>query len=397
MATQPDQTIQEFRRPRPHSAGDVCPLCEQSLPNDLSADELETKLRQKEQLATQELEQRLTAQHQKDVAARLEQAKKDAQAEAAKREKAIREEAETQAADALKIEIDDARAAKRKAESEAQAVQSQLKQLKEVHEQQIAAAIQQALAEQRDALEKAKLDAVHKIQAEEFKKNQRLEKQINQLQRQLEQKTAETLGEGAEVDLYEALRENFDGDRIERIKKGQPGADIVHEVRYNGQVCGSIIYDSKNHRAWRDSFVEKLKTDQLAARADHAVLTTSAFPSGAHQIKVRDGVVILNPARVVEVVRIIREHVVQTYRLRLSSDERDEKTAALYEFINSDRCRQLMARYQKIAEDLLDIDVTEKAAHDRVWKKRGQLLRDAQKVHGDYRAEIDQIIDGRHG
>ena len=53
-----------------------------------------------------------------------------------------------------------------------------------------------------------------------------------------------------------------------------------------------------------------------------------------------------------------------------------------------------MARYEKITDDLLDIDASEKTAHDRVWKKRGQLLRDAQKVHSDYRAEIDQIIDG---
>lgn len=394
MASQPDQNVQEFRRLHRHPAGEVCPLCEQPLPHDLSVDELQAKLKQQEQLAARELEQRLNADHAKDVAAKVEQAKKDAQAEAAKREKEVREEAKTLATTALKAEIDKAQEAKKKAEGDIQAAQNQIKQLKESQEQQIATAIQKALTDQREALEKDKTDAIHKVQADEFKKNQRLEKQLNQLKRQLEQKTAEALGEGAEVDLYEALRENFDGDKIDRIKKGQPGADILHEVRYKGQVCGSIIYDSKNHGAWRESFVEKLKTDQLAAQADHAVLTTSAFPSGSHQIKVKDDVIILNPARAVEVVRMIREHIIQTYRLRLSSEERDEKTEALYEFINSDRCRQLMARYEKITDDLLEIDVSEKTTHDRVWKKRGQLLRDAQKVHSDYRAEIDQIIDG---
>lgn len=394
MASQLDQNVQELRRPHPHPAGEVCPLCEQPLPHDLNVDDLQAKLKQKEQHAARELEKRLKAEHVKDVAAQVGQAKKDAQAEAAKREKEIRDEATTQATKALKADVDKAQEAKTKAESEKQAAQAQVKLLKESQAQETATAIQKALADQREALEKDKTNAIHKAQAEEFKKNQRLEKQVNQLKRQLEQKTAEALGEGAEVDLYEALRENFDGDKIDRIKKGQPGADIIHEVRYKGQVCGSIIYDSKNHGVWRESFVEKLKIDQLAAQADHAVLTTSAFPSGAHQITVKDDIIVLNPARAVEVVRMVREHIIQTYRLRLSSEQREEKTEALYEFINSDRCRQLMVRYQKITDDLLEIDVSEKTTHDRIWKKRGQLLRDAQKVHSDYWTEIDQIING---
>ncbi|MDH3281160.1 MAG: DUF2130 domain-containing protein [Gammaproteobacteria bacterium] len=395
MASQPDQNVQAIRRPHPQPGDEVCPLCDQLLPHDLSIEVLQAKLKEKEQHAAQELERRLKAQHAKDVALRVEQAKKDAQVEATKREQEIRQEAKTQATSLLNAEIDKAQEAKSKAESEARAAQNQIKQLEEAQEQQIATEIQKALAQQREALENDKTDAIHKVQSEEFKKNQRLEKQVDQLKRQLDQKTAEARGEGAEVDLYEALRENFDDDRIDRIKKGQPGADILHEVRYNGQVCGFIIYDSKNHGAWRESFVQKLKADQLAAQADHAVLTTSAFPVGASQIKVKGDVILLNPARAVEVVRLIREHIIQTHRLRLSSDEREEKTKALYDFINSDRCRQLMTRYEKITNDLLDIDVTEVKAHNLVWKKRGQLLRDAQKVHSDYRAEIDQIIEGR--
>lgn len=178
------------------------------------------------------------------------------------------------------------------------------------------------------------------------------------------------------------------------MKRGQPGADILHEVRNNGQVCGLIVYDSKNHAGWRESFVSKLKTDQIAANADHAVLTTSAFPAGASQIHVKDDVILLNPARAVEVVRIIREHIIQTHRLRLSGKEKSRKTEALYRFINSDRCHQLLGRYEKISDELLEIDVKEVKAHNLVWKKRGQLLREAQKLHSDYRAEIDRIIEG---
>ena len=52
--------------------------------------------------------------------------------------------------------------------------------------------------------------------------------------RKLEKKTAEELGEGAELDLYEELKALFEGDRIRRVPKGTPGADIVHEIVENG-------------------------------------------------------------------------------------------------------------------------------------------------------------------
>lgn len=293
----------------------------------------------------------------------------------------------------MKADIAKANAEKAKALEEKQAVLEAANKLKSDQEGRINQAVHKAIQEQREVLEKEKTNAVHHIQAQEFEKTQRLQKQVEALKRQLDDKTAGELGEGAEIDLYEALREVFDGDRITRIKKGLPGADILHEVRHNGRVCGSIIYDSKNHGSWRDSFVEKLKSDQLAAKADHAILATTSFPRGTRQLCVREGVIIISAARVVELVRIIREHIIQSHRLRLSTEERERKTEALYEFINSDRCRQLMVRYETIAEELLKVDEKEIKEHRLTWERRGRLIRDAQKAHGDFRTEIDRIIE----
>lgn len=394
MATQPDRKIGTFRQHRTRLEGERCPLCDQLLPHDLSVDELQARLQKQEQEAAKAREKSLRQQFAAELTVKVEQTRKEAQAQAAQRENEIRAEAKSAAANELKNSIAKAEKAKTKAEQEKQAAQVQIKQLKAAQEKQIKLEIGRALTEQREALEADNAQAIQKAQAEEFKKNQRLQKQVDLLKRQLEQKTAETLGEGAEIDLFEALREHFDDDKINRVKKGQPGADIIHEVRHNGQGCGSIIYDSKNHGAWRESFLQKLKTDQIAARADHALLITSAFPAGMHQIHVRNGIILANPARAIEIVRILREHILQTHRLRMSGKEKSLKTEALYKFINSDRCRQLLGRYEFITEELLAIDVKEVNAHNLVWKKRGNLLREAQKLQSDYRSEIDRIIEG---
>ena len=395
MAARPEVNVDAIRAQHARASNERCPLCDQTLPHDLSAAELQAKLREHEQKAAQAQEQRLRAQFTEEFTKKVADTKRQLEAEAAEREKVIRLEVRKQAAAEMKDELSKAKQAALKAQQEKAAAEDRIKRLKEEQEAQIRARMKKALAEQRAALDKERDDAVARAKADEFEKNQKLQRQVELLKRQLEEKTADSLGEGAEVDLYEALRQHFDeeGDKITRIKKGQPGADIRHEVRHNNQLCGVILYDSKNHAKWRNSFVTKLKTDQLAAHADHAVLTTAEFPSGVRQFAVREGIIVLNPARAVEVVRLLREHVIQTHRLRLSAKEKNTKTEALYKFINSDRCRQLLDRSESINEQLLEIDAKEMTAHNLVWKKRGQLLKEAQKTHADYRSAIDRIIE----
>ena len=254
--------------------------------------------------------------------------------------------------------------------------------------------VQKALADQREALDKSKNDAVKQAKAEEFEQKQKLQKKVDELQRQIDQKTSDQLGEGAELELYHELRNAFDDDRIKRIAKGESGADVRHEIVHNGKTVGKILYDSKNHRSWRNSFVEKLKKDQLADQADHSILSTSVFPSGQRQLVIKDGVIVANPARVVELVKLLREHLVLTHRLRLSNEERDDKKTALYDFIVSERYGQLISRSDSLNEDLLELDVSEKKAHDSVWRKRGSLLKQAVKTNADLAREIDRIVTG---
>jgi hypothetical protein len=208
----------------------------------------------------------------------------------------------------------------------------------------------------------------------------------------LEKKSAEELGEGAHIDLLEALKSEFKEDRIERIGRGIAGADIRHTVVHNGKPCGTILYDSKNHGAWRNDFVTKLKSDQMADKADHAVLVTSKFPSGKRHVCVQDEVIVANPAQVVPLVQIVRKHLVQTHALRMSNAERTKKTAELYAFITSQRCANLLAKFESDAAKLLELQVKEKKQHDQNWKQEGLLLCSIQKTHGDLCYAIDSII-----
>jgi hypothetical protein len=327
--------------------------------------------------------------------AQLDQMRRDNEAvidkmnqEAVARETVVRQEAINSAQAAMQEKLATAEQAKIEADKQATAAQQQVLSLQETHEAQLA----QRLQEQREALERAKTEAINVEKSAAFEEKMKLSAKVEDLQRALDKKTAEELGEGAEIDLFELLKREFEGDRIERINRGQPGADILHVVINNGKECGKIIYDSKNHNAWRNDFVTKLAADQMAAKAEHAILSTRKFPTGTRHLHVQDGVILASPSRVVAVVQIVRQHLLQTHMLRLSNEARTQKTAALYSFITSERCNDLFARIDTHTDNLLEIQVKEIKAHEHVWKRQGELLRSVQRVRAELWNEIESII-----
>ena len=267
--------------------------------------------------------------------AEIEQLRKDAAKDAERIQKVAIEAAELRVCDTVEAQK------KLIAEANTKAREAQ-EQVAEVHRD---------LIEQREIMEKSKEAAVNVEKARSFEDKNKLLTQVSDLKRALENKTNEELGEGAEVDIFEALKAEFteEDDRIERIKKGTPGADIRHIVIHRGQKCGTILYDSKNHKQWRSEHADKLRRDQLADKAEHAMLSTHKFPRDTRQLDYRDGILLANPARVVTMATILRQHLLQLHSLRLSQTERESKTAALYEFITSSQCKDLLDRIDQRA------------------------------------------------
>jgi hypothetical protein len=381
-----------LRQPRPQTdrGGDRCPWCDQAISHE-KFEEIHARIEAAERQRLALFERRLreqAAREQAQAKAAVEQVQKEAaatveklQKDAVAREAAIRAEGKKAGEAAMAPMVAEADALKKEAERQVIALKAKQE-----------AVLSKRLHEQREVLEKASTEAVNAEKAKAFNEKLKLDAKLQAMQRQLQQKRADELGEGAEVDLFEVLKAEFPDDRIKRVNKGTPGADIIHEVVHNGRVSGKIVYDSKNRSAWQNGYVAKLRKDQLAAEADHAVLSTMAFPAGARQLHVKDGVIIANPARVIVVVQMLRKHLLQTHSLRLSKESRNEKTARLYEFITSDRCVQLFDQIETLTEDLLEVDVKEKRAHDTTWSRRGELIKAAQRAHGTFVSEVERII-----
>ena len=373
-------------KPHVHAADEVCPWCDQPISHDKFEDiRRRMTAEQNERLAA------LAEQHEQEKAAAerrakaaLEQARAEAAAAAEQRIAAARGEALRAAEAAAQAKFGEVQARLAAAEQQKAAAEAQIAALRQDQE----AALVQRLQDARETLQKERDAAVLAEKAKVLK----LQSDLLDMQRKLEGKSANELGEGSEIDLFEQLKGAFEGDRIWRVGKGVNGADVIHEVVHNGKVCGKIVYDAKNRNAWQNEFVTKLRADKIAQGADHAILSSNKFPKDKAQVHYQDGVIVAQPARVAAIVQLLRDQVVRMHELRVSKEGREQKSVEIYAFITSEHCKQLLDQVETQAGRMLELETKEQEAHRRLWDQRKKLINSVQKARSDLVFEIDRII-----
>jgi hypothetical protein len=363
---------------------DRCPWCE-TLISRSKFIEIEGRIREEEQKRTQEAEARLRENFQRQLTAEKQASEKRGAEAAAKQVAAMtaeRDEANKKVKEAM------AREALLRKELEAEAKERAKRMMEEAQRK-----YQQDLQKQRLSLEKNYNQALLKQQAESNRLREDQQKKLKELEQKIQRKTAYDIGEGAEVEVFDALRNAFQGDLINRIPKVDGGADIMHQVSYKGEVCGRIVYDSKNRQGWQWSYITKLRKDQVEAKAEHAVLPSSVFPTGKKELFIKSGVIVVNPARLVEVVTLIRDAMIRMHILGLSMKERADKMAQLYKYITSEFHIQRFREIDQLADDISETDVQEKKALDNIWKKRGSQVVRLKNVLREHETEMFAILE----
>lgn len=363
--------------PSTESLTDRCPWCETLIPR--------TKF--------EEIQQRIREEERK----KLEKFRQDLEAEKRAIEKRAKQESEKRIASIVaerdrtleKIKQLEAREAEIRKQAQQEAERKAKSLIEETEKRR-----QREVEQQRLILEKDRDQALLKQQANFNREREGYQKKFLEMERQLQRKTAQELGDGGEIDVFEALREAFPGDHISRIKKGQPGADILQEVLHKGEVCGRIVYDSKNRQAWQNAFATKLHEDQVATKADHGILSTTVFPSGKKELCTEAGVIVVSPARVVSLVELLRIAIIRMHVLGLSVKEREGKKGRLYKFITSEIYTQRFKEADILTQAILDLDVEEQRDHQNMWKKRGRLAMRLKNVLREIDTEISAIVEG---
>ena len=210
------------------------------------------------------------------------------------------------------------------------------------------------------------------IEAEYKKKIEDAQRANDDLRRKLDQGSQQLQGEVLELELEQCLASSFLHDEIAEVKKGQRGADVIQTVRTpSGQVCGRIVWEAKRAEHWSDKWLQKLKDDQQEAKADLAVLVTTALPKGENSTFARHGDVwVVAPHLMKPLAETLRVILLESHKLKLVNTGRAEKMELLYNYLASPQFAQRVRTVlESFAQMKGDLDA-EKRAMQRIWAKR---------------------------
>lgn len=196
------------------------------------------------------------------------------------------------------------------------------------------------------------------------------------LKRKLEQGSQQTQGEALELGLEAMLKAAFPMDDILPVPKGVNGADLLQRVRSpSGQPCGTIVWETKQTKAWSNAWLPKLKDDQQAVGAEVAVLVTAAMPrDSAEPFIAESGVWVARYEAARSLALVLRSALLDAHKIRVANAGRSEKMELVYSYITSpqfaQRVRSIVEGFDALRRDL----DAEKAAMTRIWAKREKQL-----------------------
>ena len=184
-----------------------------------------------------------------------------------------------------------------------------------------------------------------------------MQKQIEELKRRAEQGSQQLQGEVQELELESLLRAKFPQDTIEPVPKGEHGGDVLQRVKNSsGQLCGTIIWESKRTKSWSDTWLAKLREDQRTAKAEIAVIVSQALPKDIDPFGQMEEVWVTYPKTAMPVAVLLRQALLEVSAARIASEGQQTKMEMVYHYLTGPRFRQrvqaIVEAFSSMQEDL---------------------------------------------
>ena len=201
-----------------------------------------------------------------------------------------------------------------------------------------------------------------------------LKKQLSEAHRKAEQGSMQLQGEVQELAIEDFLRQKYPFDIISEIKKGERGGDTVQTVMFNGQICGTIYYESKRTKSFSKTWLPKFKEDMIAKGADVGILVTESMPDELKSAGLINGIWVCSFPELATISYVIRESVVNLHNAIESGKNTEGKMGMLYQYLTSNEFKMQIEEIIGGFVELKGQIDTEKRAMEKQWKVREKQL-----------------------
>jgi hypothetical protein len=231
---------------------------------------------------------------------------------------------------------------------------------------------------QAELVAKARQDASDELKSQVSQKDAQIDslgRTVEELKRKLEQGSQQTQGEAFELELESLLRGKFPLDLVEPVAKGEAGGDIVQTV--NGQIgspAGVILWELKNTKNWSDAWLAKLRDNKRTAKADVALIVSTALPKGIETFDLVDGVYVAHPRCALPVALTLRQGLLEVANTRTTQAGQQSKAEQVYQYLTGSRFKQRVEAIVERFTDMRDEIDKERKFMTKAWAKREAQL-----------------------
>ncbi len=211
---------------------------------------------------------------------------------------------------------------------------------------------------------------------ERDKQISRLKTQVTKLQKALPAGRAQSLGDLRQASLADQLSSLFPADRIEMVPRGVAGGDIIQRVVDGaGQLCGTILWESKRTTAWNSAWLSKLKGDKRRGHHDLAVIVSEARLEEDRHLQEVDGVWVASFEVATDLASVLREQLTQVSRAHAVNDRREDFKGKAFDYLNGPLFSEHVQAVVETAHGLRQSLDKERGAHEKEWATRGERIR----------------------
>lgn len=343
---------------------------------------------------TESLKSQLEKEKEKAIDDALKSQKQEFKAKEEELKKNIREE-QKEAYQELEKELEE-KSLQIKELNKLKAEKSRLEREKEELQEKIIA----------DTEKEFSLKLVEEKQKYQKQAEEKFELQIKELQKQLqdqkdlteemkkrqEQGSMQLQGEVQELAIEKYLKENYIYDEIKEVGKGDMGADSLQIVNTSYKPnCGTIYYESKRTKTFKEDWIAKFKNDIQEKGADIGVLVTAVYPKNMTRMGMRDGVYICTYEEFKALSFILRETLIKISDTKTLQENRHEKSAILYNYLTSTEFRFQFETIVNAFVGLQNDLESEKRAMNKLWKKREKEIQNVLSATTDMYGAIQGI------
>lgn len=134
-----------------------------------------------------------------------------------------------------------------------------------------------------------------------------------------------------------------------------------------------IVYDNKQAETVTKKDIEKGQKYKEIYNTSYVFIVSTNLPKRDVPNGLfgeREGVFLIHPSVLVEVVRTVRAAMVEIYMQTQGAKNREAKESKLYDYIRGQEFRDTLERLNRVYQTMARLQDMEERAHGRLWKER---------------------------